>query len=366
MVQQQVDKRYDAEPLMAPAPIEHPPEHIADRVVHFLEHRHRTAWTYWTSADTPAQLLDLCDVAYSLRLVDRLDCITPDAPHRFAALLRSTRLKGGVSGENAGPSADIHLTAYALGVLNLLRNVAPGLHDAVFDPSGWRFDELIDAKTLCPRWRRVLSHHSWRSSHWVGGAPSILLSLSRAAPDAYARHGGPPVADVLAATDKLLDPRTGFLKLYHSRTLHAAFNTIYRLRHEPRAAEIGGVAHVHWINYVLGRPYVASESLWRSAVDTLPRARFMEATPYCLDFDILHIVRTAAANERALSIAGPIKRYAQSLEAFYGAPLSQDYRLHRLPGGLAALHECALLLGAKRTPGLATAPIDIISEAYWL
>jgi hypothetical protein len=61
-----------------------------------------------------------------------------------------------------------------------------------------------------------------------------------------------------------------------------------------------------------------------------------------------------------------VDAYAAALLDFYDSRLDDTYDLHKLPGGLAALHECAIAAGNARVPGLEIPPVDIAKEAHWI
>jgi hypothetical protein len=94
----------------------------------------------------------------------------------------------------------------------------------------------------------------------------------------------------------------------------------------------------------------------------------MEKVPYCLDFDVVQIARTAMPprDARAPALKARIDDYASAILDFYGTGLDDDYALHKLPGGLATLHECAITSGEARVPGLEAPPVDIAKEAHWI
>jgi hypothetical protein len=94
----------------------------------------------------------------------------------------------------------------------------------------------------------------------------------------------------------------------------------------------------------------------------------MERTPYCLDFDIVQVARTAipGSDARGAALKRRVGEYAGAILDFYGNRLGDDYALHKLPGGLATLHECALAESAPCVPGLEVAPVDIAKQAHWI
>jgi hypothetical protein len=129
------------------------------------------------------------------------------------------------------------------------------------------------------------------------------------------------------------------------------------------------VAHVHWINYATDRvPYKAAGALHERAWKILQRNPFIERVPSCLDFDIIQIARTSLPHdtERKAALAQRARQLMDDIGEFYAGRLDASYALHKLPGGLAALHECAMAAGNAVVPGIGTAPVDIIKEAYWL
>ncbi|NBB83867.1 MAG: hypothetical protein GVY28_10730 [Alphaproteobacteria bacterium] len=333
---------------------------------------------FWTGAGASAEsavpaVIDLVDGLYALRLIGAMDRIAADAPDRFAAALRAKGLAAGLSAAEAGQAAaeplGVHTTAYALGALTLLAAAGHDRFDAVLAPEGtWRLDTLIDPASRRPRFPKKWAHHTWRVSHWVGGAPSILLSLERARPERARGAGAPPVIDVLAAADALIDAETGLLRCWNSRLVQAAFRAAYRLRHDPAAGDIGGIVHLHWVNHATGRAYKAGDRLrQRAEALMLDNEPFMEAVPYCLDFDVVQIVRTGRPDGTfPRPIADRAARYGREVAGFLGERAGDGYTLHKLPGALATVHEAARITGAATVDGLGLAPIDIIAEAHWL
>ena len=94
----------------------------------------------------------------------------------------------------------------------------------------------------------------------------------------------------------------------------------------------------------------------------------MERVPYCLDFDIVQLARTAASADpvRAEKLRDRARTFERDLIGFFTGGAPDSYTLHKLPGALATLHECALICGDEQMAELAIAPIDIIADAYWI
>ena len=336
----------------------------------YLEQHHAKALNLvqkgQASPDLPLQ--DACDVVYTLELLGRADLIGPDGAQAFWDHACRWRLAGGLNAVGPeAPSANVHLTAYALGALRLLLGHGLVVAEPYFTTDAWRISDLLDDQAR-PRWPKRYSHHSWRVSHWVGGSASIILALWALDPANARRHKIPPVETVLEAADSLIDPATGLLKCYRSRLLQKGFRFLYRLRHDPDAGDVGGIVHLHWVNYASGRlPYKARQPLFERSVAVSRNKPFIEAVPYCLDFDIVQIVRTSADGENlALEHKQRAQAFIDDIATFFETRLDGDYALHKLPGALATQHEAALIVGAETVEPLGVAPIDIIKRAGWI
>ncbi len=340
-----------------------------EKVLAYLETHHAPALrlvTQGAPVDGVA-LQDACDVVYSLVLLGRADRLTREGAEAFAALTRTRRLAGGlnVAASDATP-AIVHLTAYALGALALYRDAGHDVSAEALDAPRFDWGALFHAEGL-PKWPAQWSHHGWRVSHWVGGAPSILFNLHRLAPQRA--QGAPALAAVLQAADGVIDPRTGLLKCYRSDLAQKLFRALYRLRHDPDAGDVGGVVHLHWVNWASGRmPYKATAELFARAKAVYARKPFIEAVPYCLDFDVIQIVRTAAPSPSDLDagVKARARAFMDDVAQFLETRLDGAYAVHKLPGALATQHEAALILGEARVAPLGTPAVDIIKLAGWI
>lgn len=342
---------------------------LSDKVMRYLGSHAPAALSFWTEDGSAAKpdILAACDALYCLKLIGRMALLAPDAGLRFTDLLSSYSLAGGI-GKGMGPELNVHRTAYALGVLNLLADHGQPVQLYVLREGDWKKEALLD-EWHRPRWPWYFTHHAWRVGHWIGGIPAIVLSLWRLAPELAARNRLPPAADVLNSSDTLIDRNTGLFRAYRIALFQHAFRTLYRLRHDPDAGDIGGIAHLHWANYAAGRlPYKAAPALFDRTWSLLRRRPFMEAVPYCLDFDIVQLARTSIpeGDDRCEALKARLCDYADDIIGFYDTRLNGDYSLHKLPGGLATLHECALAVELAEVPGLEIAPVDIARQACWI
>ena len=305
-----------------------------------------------------------CDLAFARRLVGQAAFPNPDAFARHLALLRSVQMAG--TSPSGSARLSVHLTAYALASLNLAREDYRDAAAAFVGDQTWDWRRLVDSATLLPLWPRRYAHHAWRIGHWVGGAPAILRLLWILSPEVCAAQAIPSAKQVLEACDRLIEPATGLLRTWRSSLLQSTFRRVYRLRHDPAAGDIGGVAHLHWINHAEGRlPYKSAAALQERAWRLMQRRPFIEASPYCLDFDVVQMVRTSAVGPLGPEVRQRAQDYAVDIADFL-AGARPDYSLHRLPGALATLHECALIRGDAEVCGLDIPPCDIITSAGWL
>lgn len=342
---------------------------LAARILSIVERMSPQGYRFWFGGASEQEVGSICpqdhaDIVYAAYLVGRADLLSTEAARKFQAVLAGSKLYGRPAGGSiATETPGAHITAYLMGAARLLQisGKAP-MEPQLFD--GWVLDLLI--KDGLPRWPRVWTHHSWRVSHWIGGAPSILLQL--------ARSGYHPeideafVGEVLSAcAERIVDQKTGLLRPYKSDALHGLFNAIYRLRHDPVVGELGGVVHLLWIFHALERPYVGRDALFKSSWGIFQREPFIEDAPYCLDFDIIQLVRTAAPGPIS---GGPLTQRAARMRldiaGFLAGVDPQTYSLHKLPGALASMHEAALIEGATSMPEFENSPVDIIKAALWI
>lgn len=309
-----------------------------------------------------------CDLVYTLALTHQLDRISDKGANAFLAHAQRFAWAGKLNMPVATATPiNVHLSAYVLGSLRLLAGAGRRFAAPIFDATAMHVGEIID-ETLLPRWPRAWGHHSWRVSHWVGGSASILQSLWQLAPEIAEERGLPTAGAVLSRADTLVNETTGLLKCYKSETIQRLFKALYRVRHDPLAGEVGGIVHLHWVNYSEGRlPYKRADALFSQAQTLYWTEPFLEGAPYCLDFDIVQIVRTSAPSDVFDSRTKErASRFIDDIDEFFASRLDQAYALHKLPGAIATQHEAALILGLDRFGRSEMEPIDIIKRAGWI
>jgi len=336
-------------------------------VLNYLSSRHSDLFKGWTEGgELPeASIEQHCDLVYSLYLTGSISLISPHALEKFCDIAHKSRLPG-LSGGVTPNQVSVHNFAYLLGAMNLLRSHFEDLYPRFLHGRDFVPGELIDEHTFSPKFPKRWSHHSWRVSHWLGGIPSIFLSLERSSPFASQINGF--TKRIRDSVDDLLDPKTGLIRAYKSELLQKLFRVGYSIRHDPELGDLGGLAHILWIDHATDRRYVALPQVRSAASKLFLRHKpFMEAVPYCLDFDIIQALRTASS-QLGLSLEEEKLRASEmmaGIEEFYRKPTS-GYSLHKVPGAIATYHECALFLGQTYVDSLDCTAVDIIKSAYWL
>lgn len=336
----------------------------------YLKSYHRSLYDFWlgVSDESPSEnsIQDHCDLLYTLYLLGDEGLIDVRAVKKFGDVIRQVRLPGVSFGAPAVQEVSVHNFAYVLGALNILRSLNHDIYENVFRDAEFLPEQLVNLQTSRPHFPRKFTHHGWRVSHWLGGVPSILLSLSRSGTRLAEPAGALFVKVLEEVNTALIDRRTGFIKAYKSDFLQIVFKKLYGFRHDPHLGDIGGVSHIIWINHVVGRNYVNAAALYESSVsEFLSRQPFMERVPYCLDFDVVQMVRTAGL--QAGVDFGPIKARAQAMlsdiSSFMCKADWEGYSLHKIPGALATYHESGLVLSSDPS---SPAFMDIIEVAFWL
>lgn len=316
---------------------------------------------------------DFCDMIYSLHLIGKLEGVQIQSCSKFIESLKEYKLPGwsstAVSATNK--SLSVHNFAYLLGTLNILKKYNIDLYPDLFCDRVDDVSEIIDQSTFIPKYPKWLTHHNWRVSHWIGGVPSILFSLGNSSISnaSHYKRLGLAVLDVV--NEELLSPKTGLIKLYKFDVLQKLFRSFYRLRHDPDLGDLGGVAHVLWINHFENVDYVANDWLLNESISLFKKHEpFMERVPYCLDFDIVQIVRTCLSQSKKHIDIKSVKERAiqmmKDIDVFYENESLDSYTLHKVPGALATYHECAFILGEEKLKTYAIDTVDIIKDAYWL
>lgn len=337
---------------------------LKENAIRWLSSRHAPLLAFWTEGGLrpPEATLEAhCDIVYSLELMGRVNDIDSTAAKSFAELVAEREMPGFES-RSSGKYVSVHNAAYVLGAMNLCLKQKDELYDIAFGRRKAHLDNIILRENGMPIFPLKWRHHNWRVSHWLGGIPSIILSLSRSA-SRHAGTFGSAFERCRAAVDTVIDKKTGLLHAYKSDALQSLFRIGYSLRHNAELGDVGGIAHILWIDHATDRRYVGLDSLYRQSSELFSRfSPFMERVPYCLDFDVVQIVRTTGEQMAVKSgdNAARARQMMGDIEEFFRHQPPETYTLHKLPGALATWHECGLVADSQ---GNYT---DIIKKAYWL
>lgn len=343
---------------------------LGDDAIATVESINAPALRFWQSRNstlpTDVSIEAHCDIVYSLSMSDRIDTLSFEAARRFAGLINSCNLPG-FKADRKGETVSVHNFAYALGALNIFGTRKTELYNIALSGKKSNLSALVDPKTKRPVFPLEWSHHNWRVSHWIGGIPSILLSMSQSGCE-FKQEFADAFGPLREATDALIVPKTGLLKAYRSELLQSLFRKLYAVRHDPELGDVGGIAHLLWIDHVVKRPYVGLSALYEKSTELFNRhVPFMEHVPYCLDFDIVQLVRTAGEQLGRLDHenVGRARQMMVDIEEFFAGGVPEAYTLHKIPGALATYHECGLLVTKKANVN-SVGYVDIIEKANWL
>lgn len=338
-------------------------------ITSLLENRHAALLRFWTTGHgmPDASVEAHCDMVYTLYMLGDIDRVPADAIDKFLVYLRGKNLPGWKP-EGSDKTILVHNCAYAFGALNLLSDAPAPLYDAILAGRQPDLDAIVDVKTNHPKFPGKWAHHNWRVSHWIGGIPSLILSVARSGSKASGEYAK-IIEAVRPATNDLLDHQTGLIRAYRSKFVQQIFRKLYAVRHDPVLGDVGGVAHILWVDHAMGRQYLAIDSLLKQSQKLFHNnSPFMEKVPYCLDFDIVQIVRTGldqTGSDRSADAARSNKMMSD-IENFFSGEIPENYSLHKIPGALATYHECALI-GEREIAGqIGRDATDIIARAYWL
>lgn len=344
---------------------------LSDKILRFCNHTAPDAYAFWLGGDGEAKNIkwqDHADMVYTLRLLGRQNEISIIGAQKFLDAIADAALYGRPIRNNAPKTVpNAHMTAYILGAARLIEDATElSLPEHAFE--GWRIDEIINTETKVPLYPKAWAHHIWRVSHWIGGGPSILFNLSR-----WGKVKGVDetlVDQVLSAAEAhLLDSKTDLLRPYKSKLIQSIFRQAYSIKHNPSIADIGGVVHLLWIYHAQGRPYRNPQPLFEKSWQHLrEETPFMEGVPYCLDFDIIQIVRTTQTEGGLFTndVRTRSDHFIKDTLTYLSAIPDPDYTLHKVPGALAAAHEATFMIGENHVPRLGVPVVDIIKEAGWL
>jgi hypothetical protein len=317
------------------------------------------------------------DIAYAAFILGALDGMTGEAGRsRWIDHILSFQSEDGWFRAHDGQQHGVeHSTAYALGALQLLSHNDGAAIAGRLKP----FRQLMPQLATMPDEQSppfslsMLDRvHFWRGSHRAAGIAAIIGAVRDLGLSTEALLG-------LADADGWLrgwwryfaaraDVHTGYWQLGPA-PLKIVFNVLYRRRHDPALAAMGGAVHLYWIAERLGLRFPQPEATIRATARLLRPTGLYEEEPYCIDLDgnflIARALRQRPLDGESDSASIGLRALASSRDAvasWFSARHPEDWHLssHKLPGAFAAIAEADLALrGEARWK-------DVFEVCWWL
>jgi hypothetical protein len=262
----------------------------------------------------------------------------------------------------------VHATAYALGALRVLGSEQPRLKTmSGFQALRAAAPDVDAAPFALSALERV---HFWRGSHRAGGMAAIVAMVRDLGLSSDAILG---ISDPQAWLDgwwryfnARIDPRTGLWRLSHP-IVQTGFDLLYRSRHNPRLAAMGGAVHLYWVSEHLGKPMRHPAEIISGTAALLPADGLYERAPYCIDLDANFMIARSLRRLDAGHPAGPaglaaLRRNRDAVLAWFNdrQPDAWSASSHKLPGAFAAVAEADIAL-TGRSPWR-----DVFERSCWL
>ena len=320
-------------------------------------------------------LFGAVDMAYAFHILRRLDEVTDDAGRaEWIDFIVAHQSDDGWfrAGDKQRHSVE-HATAYALGALQILSGGRAELLAGKLRPFTALRNELNpmpDERTAPFSLRPLDRVHFWRGSHRAGGLPAIVGATHELG---LAGELLPDLSDPSAWLDgwwsyfaARVTPKSGFWRLAPS-PLQKGFDTLYKRRHDPQLASMGGAVHLYWVAWRLGRPFPHPAEMVDATRVLMQPSGLYEHEPYCIDLDgNFLIARSLRQLPREHSVQD---RGRAALATNRGAvvdwfvtrdPKDWNANSHKLPGAFAAIAEADTILDpAPRWR-------DVFEATWWL
>lgn len=321
-------------------------------------------------------LMGTVDFAYAFHITGLLDELTtPDDRRRWIELVLSFQGEDGWfrAGDRQTHGVE-HATAYALGAVQILAGPRIRADAFALRPLTGLRGQLAPRPSArqAPFAVTLLDRiHFWRGSHRVGGIAAIVGAVRDLRLDADRLLGlDDPDAWLRGWAEHALARVSPADGMWHEApaVLQRAFDAVYRLRHDPGHALIGGAAHLYWIISRLGIPYPHPQALIDAVAPRVGPEGLCERHPYCLDFDAAFLLARAADQ---MDAAPAIERAEVTLERSRRAVLAWLEERgperwpdgsHFLPGALAAVAEA----DRRLPPAQARGWTDAFETVWWL
>ncbi len=277
---------------------------------------------------------DLADIIYC-QFISNIDFFDDDKLKKTQKIIIESQDENGFFHPPKGKKSHncYHSTAYALSTLNLIecmgaqkKSIAKLINHVV---------KSIDVEaSKKSSFGLVDKVHVWRASHTFGGM-SCIFELGK-------QFGVLSSNPVLSYYESIIGDDG--LWRFSNPILQKIFDSIYRIKHDPLLAIYGGAAHLYWHMSKIPDnvdPHITMQNL----LQIYKNKSILEKVPYCLDYDLLFIMRFYAKNFEYSEI---IKKEIDDTFTRVGLEIlsflthqSDRLWLHALPGLLAALQVCS-------------------------
>lgn len=228
-----------------------------------------------------ADWFDVADIIY-IQYISGISILTNEDIFSHTNLITGSADKNGFFYSSISKKSHnkYHSTAYALATLEL----ASGIVGSDLVPSAIlrKLAENIDFNQALPKNFNLIDKlHVWKASHTFGGLSSIFELLCKR---------GLKHQNLVLNYYKETVGKDGLWRFANSLP-QFIFDLLYKLRHDPKLALYGGAAHLYWhFDDIPAR--VDIEMAAAQIISLYSESAILEKVPYCLDYDVLFILRT--------------------------------------------------------------------------
>lgn len=320
-----------------------------------------------------SNLITILDITYIYAILGLLDLeyLKDSRLELIKKILSFQNDKGWFEDYDEQHHSKVHITAYALSALKLLSNekfyellqsIKPfiGLNNILSQNNR---DYLFNLNFL----ERV---HFWRGSHVVGGVPSIVGILSE--------NGAKKKIDLKKPREWLnnwaelynskMDVNTGYWRL-SPQLIQNVFDFMYKYKHNPEKAMMGGAAHLYWIFEKINFKFDNAKNVIMKTISLQKESGLYDDYPYCIDFDANFIISRSLKylKEDDYSIKelaiNALNKNRNAIISWLCSKHPNDWykRIHLLPGALAAIAEVEI-----HGDRIKNKYINLFNRVWWL
>ncbi len=318
-----------------------------------------------------AELFGSVDMVYAAHILGVLPSLTEDSHESWIETILSFQSEDGWfrAGDSQGHGAE-HSTAYALGALQILGAYKPALREIKSFAAEVKANPNVNEAPF--RISLLDRTHFWRGSHRVGGLASIVGAVGQLGLDTQKILGVADGEDWLngwwAYFEQRIDPKTGYWRLSNP-FLHFGFDLLYRSRHDPTLARMGGAVHLYWVSERMGKPVKYPAQIVQTTAALQNSNGLYENEPYCIDLDGNFMIGRSLSglNEdhpQAINGRSALARNREAILDWYAARALEQWNSssHKLPGAFAAVAEAERVM---LQPSLRRWR-DVFETTWWL